>query len=573
MRRKKVVVGVLATVLVCAAAAWVVQRMANRKPLNFNGTRLVVDLAQPDALIRSQALSALPRDVLKVPMARAVLTEELAFYYDQHEDRLGLSGAIKRIAYEHELEWSDKILETVFNEPAELAFWRDGKGALRHYALVMRRNALAKVLQQAALVAASDSQLKVAGEIGSFGHKASVLALEINPRRTLLLITRGDSMVVLSDPGLLFDSDNKAVSASAAAVSEWLENEGALSRQFRLDAGSLSSSPAGKNRPGHTLAIGSTSLTLGYGALLPGIKGLRFDYHGTSNGSWSSAVWLDGTRLAATGLGDAAVWRAAPAAPGACLLLPVDWRAAQKIVLDADKQPLLPASDSLASLAGLDGAALACWYRESTLYTPVFISRLRKPVANRRATLELLATWAVKNGGTAEAGGLAHDSAHGSTQNAAQSSAPSPAKANAASANAGKAASNGGPDDYLLWQASSNGATLAAQGEYLVFSPDRNLVKRTLETIARRRASIADQMSTSDATMGVLMPRPLAAMFEHEMMAALTQVGNEDLMAAAKRHLPPKMQALAAFAPLQLQVQGAGRNDWQPLEWKVEKRP
>jgi uncharacterized protein YfaA (DUF2138 family) len=540
MQRIKKVALVLAGVVVLAVSALAVHRMVNRKVARFDGPALMVGLAQPDALIRTQALAGLPRDLLKVPLARAVLTEELVFYYDQHEDRLGLSGAIKRIAYEHNLEWPDKILEAVFNEPAELAFWRDGKGALRHYALVMRRNTLAKVLQQAATVAASDSQLKLAGEIGGFGHKASVLALEISPRRTLLLITRGEQMVVLSDPGMLFNDKNEVVSQAAAAVGEWLDNEGTLSRHFMLDgdaaknAANNDANKATNNaKPArHTMVLGSATLALGYGSLMPAVKGLRFDF----DGSWSSAVWLDTTRLAASGLGDAAVWRAAPANPAACLLMPLDWREAQKVLQEADIKPQLPGSDGLASLAALDGAALVCWYADSGLYTPVFIIRLRKSLPGRSASLQALALWAIREGGSLDK-------------------------------------KSGGKDDALLWLAGANPAALAARGDYLVFSPDRKLVHKTLETIGHSRASVADQIPATSATLALLLPRPLSSMAEREMMSALAEVGNEDLVAAAKNHLPPKIKALAAFAPFRLELNSQGKSGWQAVEWRTEKKP
>lgn len=540
MQRIKKVALVLAGVVVLAVSALAVHRMVNRKVARFDGPAMMVGLAQPDALIRTQSLAGLPRDLLKVPLARAVLTEELVFYYDQHEDRLGLSGAIKRIAYEHNLEWPDKILEAVFNEPAELAFWRDGKGALRHYALVMRRNTLAKVLQQAATVAASDSQLKLAGEIGGFGHKASVLALEISPRRTLLLITRGEQMVVLSDPGMLFNDKNEVVSKSAAAVGEWLDNEGTLSRHFMLDgdaaknAANNDANKASNNakHARHTMVLGSATLALGYGSLMPAVKGLRFDF----DGSWSSSVWLDATRLAASGLGDAAVWRAAPANPAACLLMPIDWREAQKVLQEADVKPQLPGSDGLASLAALDGAALVCWYADSGLYTPVFITRLRKSLPGRSASLQALALWAIREGGALDK-------------------------------------KSGGKDDALLWLAGANAAALAARGDYLVFSPDRKLVHKTLETIGHSRSSVADQIPATNATLALLLPRPLSSMAEREMMSALAEVGNEDLVAAAKNHLPPKIKALAAFTPFRLELNSQGKSGWQPVEWRAEKKP
>ncbi|MGZ3159331.1 MAG: DUF2138 family protein, partial [Burkholderiaceae bacterium] len=101
MRRTWIIVGLIVT---ATASAAIYQRGSNWKEFHFVGSRLKVDLAHPDALIRTTSLSKLPRDLLKVPIARDVLTEDLAFYYEQHEDRLGLSGAIKRIAYERKLD-------------------------------------------------------------------------------------------------------------------------------------------------------------------------------------------------------------------------------------------------------------------------------------------------------------------------------------------------------------------------------------------------------------------------------------------------------------------------------------
>lgn len=523
----------------------------------------MVDLARPDALIRTDSLSALPRDLLKVPIARAVLTEDLAFYYEQHEDRLGLNGAIKRIAYEHDLDWNDRILRSVFNEPAEIALWRDGKGALRHYALVMRRNALEKVLQEAATIALKDDgQLTKAAEIDTNGGKAMVLALTLNPRRTLLLISQGDKIVVLSDPGLLFDKKNAPIKEARAVLDTWFDHANGLTRQFALD-GVKPAKPAdpaktAKAAPTHTFAIGAPTLALGYGAFLPGFKGLRFDFGGT----WSTSVWLDPKQLPATGLGDAALWRAAPANPSACVLLPIDWRLAQKVLSGALAKPQSTASASAAAsasasaasaavapagapsaLASLDGVALACWYAESRLYSPVFITRLRKPLKplpQRDATLVALANWALASDGKIDD-------------------------------------KKPGQDNRMSWRAASNPAALGALDDYVAFSPDGALVGKVLDTIGRSHPSVADQVPTSDATLALMTPRPLSAMAEQEMLAALAGNGEENLLAAAQAHLPARMKALAAFPPYQLELRGADQpgerqsGAWQPLEWRSAK--
>jgi uncharacterized protein YfaA (DUF2138 family) len=552
MRRTWIIAG-LVTAAVASAAGY--QRGLNWKEFHYLDTRLMADLGQPDALIRTTSLSRLPRDLLKVPIARDVLTEDLAFYYQQNEDTLGLKGALKRIAYEHKLGWTDRILATALDESAEVALWRDGKGALRHFAIVMQRNALAKVMQEFATVALKDRQLKLAGEIETGGAIAKVYALEINPRRTLLLVTKGDRIVVLSDPGLLFDRGNKVVPAARAAVAEWLDSEGALARRFALDEPKAASAAA---QPAHTLAIGAPTLALGYGSFLSGFKGVRFDFGAT----WSTHVWIDQKGLPSAGLGDRALWRAAPANPSACVLLPIDWGAAQKVVSEADKKPELPSSTSLAVL---DGSALACWYGNSTLYAPVFIARLAKGIPDRNAALQALAAWAISRPG-------ADDSQAG--ESADNAVPPARGKERSKSARI--------KDDVMIWRAASGGAqatkggrpsapAVAARGNYVVFSPDGALVDLVLDTLARKNPSVADQMPASSATLALVTPRPLAAMAEQEALAALSGPGDANLRAAAQTHLPARMKALAGYPPYRLELTSRGKTlgGWQRVEWRT----
>jgi uncharacterized protein YfaA (DUF2138 family) len=531
--RRTWIIGVLAAVTAAAGAA-AYQRGAHWKEFKYVGTRLMANLDQPDALIRTQSLSRLPRDLLKVPIAKDVLTEDLVFYYEQNEDRLGLKGAIKRIAYEHKLDWTDRIIATAFDEAAEVALWRDGKGALRHFAMVMQRNTLSKVLQEAATVALKDQQLSVAGEIDAGGDKVKVYALTLNPRRTLLLVSKGSRIVVLSDPGLLFDKGNKVVPQAQAAIAEWLEKDGALATRFAL---ARPQPEADDKQPVHTMAIGASTLALGYGSFLPGFKGLRFDF----GGAWSTSAWIDQKALPRAGLGDAALWRAAPANPSACVVLPVDWRAAKTVIAEADKKPELP---SAAALAALDGSALACWYGESQLYSPVFIARLAKGTGDRNAALKALAGWAIAR--------------------------PEADKENDSKKGAKSAA-------RMIWRAAANPSqiapALASREDYVAFSPDGALVDRVLDTLAHKNPSVADQMPTSDAMLGVVTPRRLSAMAESEAMTALSGSGDATLRAAAETHLPARMKALAAYPPYRLELASKDgvQDGWQRVEWRTPK--
>lgn len=530
MRRIWIVTGVVAAV----AAAGVAYKLGKHwKDYHYPGGRLKVNISQPDALIRTTSLSQLPRDLLKVPIARDVLTEDLAFYYEQNEDRLGLNGAIKRIAYEHELDWQDKLYASIFNEPAEVAFWRDGKGALRHYAIVMQRGLFNKALQEAAKVALKDGQLKKAGDISTSHGDAQVLALEVNPRRTLLLISQGDRVVVLSDPGLLFDDGNNMEKGARAAVANWLEHDAALSQQFDLDniAQNQAAQPAGTAR--HTLAIGTPTLALGYGAFVSGVKGMRFDF----GGDWSSAVWLDQKKLTTAQMTDPALWKAAPANPSACVVVPVDWAMVNTVLKEAGSKPALP---DQAALASLSGPGLACWYRESNLYSPVFIAKLPLNTANRDDTLQAMTTWAIATG---------------------KQAAP------------GKGTTKAKPEQKL-WRNANSKASLAASGDFVVFSPDGGLVEKVVDTIARSNPSVADQTPNTQNTLGLVTPKPLSEMAQREVFAALEGAEDASYLAAAQKHLPARMKALAAYPAIRLEWdknQAAGKA-WQKVDWVSKEK-
>ena len=188
---KKVLFGSLAAVAVVAAAlvSYRVFGWGAMGPVNS----LKLDLSRPDALVRTKSLSTLPRDLLTVPLARDVLREEFLFYYEQSEDRLGLKGSLRRIAYEHQLGWGDQLLRMVLDQPAEVALWRDADGSLKHFAIAVSRNQLTRLLEEVGKVALKDTQMSVAGRLRVDGDTVPVYALNYAWRRTLLFAAHGSA--------------------------------------------------------------------------------------------------------------------------------------------------------------------------------------------------------------------------------------------------------------------------------------------------------------------------------------------------------------------------------------------
>ena len=123
--------GLAAFVLVVGAIVYAARHIAPPPPEELpERSALALDLSAPDALIESRSLAQLPRDLLDVPLLKDALTEDFVFYYQSNADRLGLLGSLRRIAYEHELELQDTLLQELFDQPAQIALWRgrDGTG-------------------------------------------------------------------------------------------------------------------------------------------------------------------------------------------------------------------------------------------------------------------------------------------------------------------------------------------------------------------------------------------------------------------------------------------------------------
>lgn len=514
VRRGWIILGVVALITIAIA----LYRQLGWAPAAPTQTRLAVDLADPDAIVRTSSLARLPRDLLRVPLLRDVLTEDFVYYYEQHEDRLGLGGLLRRVAYEYQLDWSDRLVTALLDEPASVAFWRDGKGALRHFAIVIRRNTLAKVAQEAATVALKDTQVT---RPAALRDGTSVYALKLNPRRTLLAIARGERAVILSHTGLALDADGKLAADAEEAISRWLADDEVLARSFALGAPVAPASGQAQ----HTVAVGARAMTLGYGALLASAKALRFDFNGSD---WSSAMLVDPARLPKQGLGDAELWRGVPANAAACVSLPLDFAAMRAVVSNAPAA--LPGAEVLAAA---DGTAAACWYREASLYAPLFVGRVADPQTGA-AVAKAIGEWAI--------------------------AAPKPATNDAKD---GEAKEPKRIDKITFTP------TAVARDGYVLFSPDKRLVDLALDTLARKFPNAGEQFAGGGATVALVTPRTLADMAMREAMSALSGPGDERLREATKTLLPGRLKALAQHPPYQVALDGAppAIARWMPLQW------
>ena len=498
------------------------------------GSGLNLDLSRPDAMIVTKSLSSLPKDLLTIPLARDVLREDFLFYYEQNEDRLGISGALRRIAYEHELGWGDQLIRMVLDEPAEVALWRDADGSLKHFAISVSRNSFTRLLEESGKVALKDSQMTVAGSLRVDGDKVPVYALAYGANRKLLFAAHGKRLVILSHPGMMYsgeDADGKAVDVVESMLDDDPKKNQAWRGQFHLDAKAID---------GHSVAVKADFLSFGYQPFFGALGALRFDF---SKGQWRTQALVDAARLQSGGYDNKALWPVLPHNPAACFALPADWTAMDPVLKRVGEK----ANAELATLSQqLSGPAAVCWYGTSRLYTPLVVAT-RKQGATGATSDQLLGALYATAVGNVTAGAVT------------------------------KSAGKGGE---TLWQRDVmtpigvQKPTLAVIGQTVLFSPDAALVQQALAVGRKQSPAIADRLQDTSRTIGLIAPSALSDLIRKETFDALPTSREPVLRAAADVHLVPRLEALKKYPPYRLVLTSLPKSGaaWQPVEWQALER-
>lgn len=365
--------------VVAAALSLALMAVAFHSRAGFAGQapQLSINLGRPDVLIRSGQLSAVPRDLVALPGLRDVLTQEFVNYYEEHPDRLTLDGTLRRLAFEHDLTWQDHLVAAVLDAPGELALWSDGKGRLAYAALLLEKNAAAQTLEQLAKVGLPDSQLSHAGTLRVNDADATVYALQLNARSTLLMVSSGKRLLVLTQPGMLLDSELKLSEPSVAAARALLDRStpSPWREDFQLAAPATGAS-------GHTLVAKAAWLSFGYQPFFPHVHAVKLDVAGQN---WSLGVAGDPSAWQGWPRSAGAAWATMPRGAAFCAALPVSWERAGPPI------SAMLGADASGLLADLEPGAGLCWYPANGLYAPVVSLQLKAGTGARHdASLKTL---------------------------------------------------------------------------------------------------------------------------------------------------------------------------------------
>ena len=511
-------------------------------------------MSRPDGLLETQSLSQLPKDLLAVPFLKETLTEDFVFYYETHADRLGLIGSLRRIIYEHDLKLQDSLIEQLFDQPADVALWRGADGRLKDFLLVMDRGGLAKVLEPLAKVALDDSQLTRLSDVKVGADDVPLYQLTYNAGKALLFASRGDKLVVLSNPAKLYDPENGAEeepgSVSIKAIAALLNGEKLFPEAFGLQP----RAPEVKQR----LSVNSSVLAMGYQRFIPNFAGLRFDM---DDKGWHSFLAMDELDNQPD-FDFKPIWQAMPMGASACVALPLAAEQQKPLLvkLGADDKVAQALTEHMAGAAGL------CWYADSRLYTPLLVASLDD---DDSAKLD------------GDLGNLFGSMVGAYEPNVEEHAFPVIEKQEGETRQwQRQVSSNFGP--YKAKEAENPEAisgkafmkvSLARHGSTLLFSLDDKLVDKALGTLDKRFPPMADVVP-KDLLMPVYFgPDSMAQLMQQETLDSLPQDMEPVFYNAAQTYLIPKLQKLGGYGKYALTLPEGSEPDghwqWLPLEWKA----
>ncbi|WP_162473644.1 DUF2138 domain-containing protein [Serratia microhaemolytica] len=572
----------LAIIFLAVAAVWGYQYLLQPNIpvtppaalLRHNDLR--IDLQHPDVLIESDSLSRLPKDLLTIPFLRETLTEDLVFYYQNNADRLGITGSLRRIIFEHELTLRDNLLEIFLNQPADIALWRDRRGRLSHFVGIIKLRGLSRLLEPFAKVAANklDLQLELIDPRFSAltidNQPVAVYALSYAYNKQVLFASYADRLLVFSDFSMLNNAkkpskdSQQLFQALLSGNTPWQQSFELTPRHHTASA-SAEQPPAAKSESAHRISLSSHYLGFGYQRFIPALAALRFEMQPEG---WHSYLALSGS-ADSTDKKDpfdlAPIWQAMPTGASFCLALPVSQNLPAYLLQrlyakQAETVPMLQPRDAVLPINGRSGI---CWYPDSRLHSPLLVTQLSS--TDHRRNDQQLATLFEQMIGSYE---------YGKVPVTHSKHKDMPIWQREVSSRYGQYHRNDATSAQSLIEQRFLRVTLARHHQMLLFSLDDRLVQKALKTLDQNFPPLADLLP--DKTTGIVplyvAPQALSQLLEQEVFSSLPEELEPIFYNAAQTLLRPKLNALAeqpAYSLL-LPADSQPQTHWQwlPLKWQ-----
>jgi uncharacterized protein YfaA (DUF2138 family) len=510
-----------------------------------------IDLAKPDALIITKSFSQLPIDLIKNSFVKDLIDKNIFNFYQNNASILGLRGVIKRISFEQNTTVLDKLLKFAFNKPAEIAFWKGHTGQLEYFMLVFKNSGTLGLSEKLTWLAEKDDRFNYIGH-RLFGlNKISTYELKYIGNRTLYISFSSENIFVYSHQGITLPEKNvqEGWVPKIKKIFGFKSGIGVFAPLFAVSDDSMK----------HSLLISTAYLSFGYQRFFPSIMAIRLDL----KESLLKTFILTGKNENKDVVKSSVIWKALPLNPSLCLALPIDPTEAKNGFNSFSpevKNKLFGIFDEVKSSTGI------CWYPNSKFYTPLFIVKtggLENKIEEISYVFnELIGNLEAKVGTNRYFKPLPVERKKLVGGQIWTRNISSPY---------GLLNKSTGYADKMRFKKYLK-VTLAYYKEYLIFSPDYELVRNSIEILENRYPPISDSLTKGNLNkLLILHPKELSGLLKQSILESLPSSKDDVFREALSNNFFPTVNKFGDFSNVGLQmpiISEVETGRWQRLKWE-----
>jgi uncharacterized protein YfaA (DUF2138 family) len=520
----------------------------------------------PDIVILTKSLSDLPKDIVNNSFLSKIITKETMFYYEDDPQYLGLLGTLRRLSYEHNVEFKDNVFKYILSMPAEIALWKGVDGKIKDFLFIsdgksLNKNLLTFYLKFKKL--SSDSKVRTFSYNGQNGYYLSI-------RNKELAIWNHDNKLYITNmhPKYFPDKNEKKLKEIISKKFDSDKKKGFYKRLYNT---SLTSK--------HSIILNSQFLTFGYNYFLPSLEAIRLDFE---TKKWSIQSLLSNNMQFKTA-STSELWKVFPKSTAMCIGLPVNSSRIGEILKKykeltlkrleeeknkeseanesadtnnetAENPPNDPVKDETSKSVDVDvhiekallsdqeindlikHPVAACWYEKSTIFTPVFVTKIEN-AASKKEKIKFLFDKFI--------GGLEKRYDYKEIKEELKGDVTTFTRI--ISSKYGVKESHETNESGLKFDKFFD-AKLAFNNDYLVFSPDGSLVDLAISTIEKKSPSIHDELKIKNKNISYLLsPFGLSQLLDKYMKEALPSGQESVFRSSIEKHLSSAFKNLSTL--------------------------
>lgn len=515
---------------------------------------------KPDIVILTKNLSDLPRDIVNHSFLSKIITKETMFFYEDDPQYLGLLGTVRRLSYEHNVELKDNVFKYLLSIPAEIALWRGANGKINKFLFIASKKSLSKNILSFYLKLKkirSDKKVRTFLYEGEEGYYVRIGGQEI------AIWNNGNKLYITNlHPKYFPDKNEKNLTQIVSKLFGDDKKKGFYKRLYNV---------ASSNK--HSVILNSDYLTFGYGYFIPSLKAVRLDFN---KDKWGLQSLLEKNEQFKTASTDD-LWKIFPKSSAMCAGLPVNAGRVSGIIQKyrdltlkrieeenkeiSDEEVEVDNSNGLKILTEseigglLRNVVAACWYERSTIYTPLFITKV-SDIADKKEKIRFLFDKFI--------GGLEEGNYFKEVKETTVGGITTFSRITSSKYGILDAKKSGVQE--LKFKKFFN-VKLAFNDEYIMFSPDGELVDLAISTLSKKHPSISDELKLSNKNISYLLsPYGLSQLLDKYMKVALPSGQESVFRTAIESHLSSAFKNLSNLKSVGINMPKP--NESENMKWK-----